>query len=304
MTHRAIDVSVPLVTYNHAAFVRQAMESVLAQETSYAWELVVGDDCSTDGTEEIVRAIAALHPERVRVLESASNLGAHRNFERTVGACRGRYLALLEGDDYWCDPAKIEKQARYLDRNPGVALTGGGVLVWSETEKKTVSRIAEKTGGLRGLEDILRTNCFSTCAVMIRRESFILHPKLASLAVGDWPLWILAATKGQLHASPEILATYRLNPAGAWSSKSPAYAKRVIEEMFSALREILPADESISRALEDGRMAFQVSATTELLRRRMYRDWMRELPSLAPAVFRPRHFRQLLRLLAPLAPWR
>jgi glycosyltransferase involved in cell wall biosynthesis len=300
MTQRAIDVSVPMITYNHAAFIRQAMESVLGQETSYAWELVVGDDCSTDGTAEIVREIAARHPERVRVLETEANLGANRNFQRTANACRGRYLAMLEGDDYWRDPAKIEKQASFLDRNPAAALTGGGVLVWYEPEKKVIGKIAEEAEGLRGLEDILGTNFLSTCAVMIRKEALVLHPKLAPLAIGDWPSWILASTHGQLHVSPEILATYRIHAGGVWSGKSPVYRKAKLEEMFAVIRELVPADTSSARAIADALLRTQIREVNEMIRRRMLRDWLAGIASLRHSLREMRQVRFLAQLLDPL----
>ena len=115
-----VKVSVAMITYNHERFIAQAIESVLMQQTDFAVELVIGEDCSTDGTREIVRAYGERYPERVHPLLHEHNLGlkGHNNFVATLKACRGQYIALLEGDDYWTDPHKLQKQVDFLDGHP------------------------------------------------------------------------------------------------------------------------------------------------------------------------------------------
>ena len=98
-----IKVSVCMITYNHERFIAQAIESVLMQETDFRVELVIGEDCSTDGTRAIVREFGERFPERIRLLLPEHNLGMMPNFVATLSACRGQYVALLEGDDYWTD---------------------------------------------------------------------------------------------------------------------------------------------------------------------------------------------------------
>ena len=94
-------VSVAMVTYNHAQFIRTAISSVLSQETNFPFELVVGDDCSTDGTTEIVRTLSAAHPDVIRFLHRERNIGASKNFQDVLDNCRGQYIAILDGDDYF-----------------------------------------------------------------------------------------------------------------------------------------------------------------------------------------------------------
>jgi glycosyltransferase involved in cell wall biosynthesis len=300
MTQGSIAVSVHMITYNHAAFIRQAMESVLAQQTSHEWELVVGDDCSTDGTAEIVKEVAARYPRFVRVLHSDHNLGMHRNSQRTVAACRGRYLALLEGDDFWIDAAKIQKQADYLDRNPEVMLTGAGVLLRQESGNKIAGRWTAEAEAVRGLQEILRSNFLPNCTVMIRREAYFDHPTLASLALGDWPRWILAATKGRIHVSPEIMATYRLHSGGVWSHRSPADRKARVEEMFAVVRELHPRDPATVAAIADGLLHTQISLVNEMFERRMPADWLRGVFSLVRSTRSLRQIRDLAGLISPL----
>jgi glycosyltransferase involved in cell wall biosynthesis len=111
-------VSVCMMTYNHERFIAQAIESVLEQKTSFDLELVIGEDCSTDGTRKIVAEYARKYPEKIKAMFRETNLGMTANGIQTLRECRGRYIALLEGDDYWTDPLKLQKQVDFLDVHP------------------------------------------------------------------------------------------------------------------------------------------------------------------------------------------
>ena len=111
-----IDVSVIVVTYNHAPFICQALESVAAQQTTRSIEIIVSEDCSTDGTTEIVETFAEREP-RARLLVSSHNLRSNEVVARAIRGARGRYICVLDGDDYWTSPTKVERQATLLDLN-------------------------------------------------------------------------------------------------------------------------------------------------------------------------------------------
>ena len=117
-----VKVSVAMITYNHERFIAQSIEGVLMQQTDFAVELVIGEDCSTDGTRAIVRRYGERHPERIRLLLPERNLGADANLAAVLKACRGQYVALLEGDDYWTDPTKLQKQVDFLEEHPDYVL--------------------------------------------------------------------------------------------------------------------------------------------------------------------------------------
>lgn len=110
-------VSVLMITYNHEAFIREAIESVFMQEVDFPIELVIGEDCSTDRTRDLIVQVCAAAPIQVRMLTSERNVGMHENFRRTLGACRGEFVALLEGDDYWLLEEKLKLQVRALQRS-------------------------------------------------------------------------------------------------------------------------------------------------------------------------------------------
>src|SRR4051794_38896574 len=109
------------MTYNHAPYIAQALESALAQTLSAPFEILVSEDCSTDGTREIVLRYADRDP-RIRLLLSHSNLRSNEVVARGLRAARGRYVALLDGDDYWTSPTKLQAQVEFLEARPGFSI--------------------------------------------------------------------------------------------------------------------------------------------------------------------------------------
>ena len=116
--HQSPDVSVYMMTYFHEKYVRQAIESVLSQKTGYTFELVISDDCSQDGTADILREYEAEYPDRIRVNINETNIGIPSNIYKARTMCRGRYITNLSGDDYWINDEKIETEVRFLDEHP------------------------------------------------------------------------------------------------------------------------------------------------------------------------------------------
>ena len=104
-------------------YIGRAIEGVLSQRTTFGVELVLSDDCSTDGTGAICRDYAARYPDRIRLLTGDVNVGMRANYRRTIEACRGRYVAMCDGDDWWCDPLKLQRQVEALEADPACGLS-------------------------------------------------------------------------------------------------------------------------------------------------------------------------------------
>ena len=119
-------VSVWMTTYNHEPCIARAMDGVLMQETDFPVELVIGEDCSTDRTREIVMDYQRLHPDVIRVVTSDRNVGLFENDRRVNRVLRGKYVAFCEGDDYWVHPQKLQMQVDIMEADPGVGLVHGG----------------------------------------------------------------------------------------------------------------------------------------------------------------------------------
>ncbi len=133
--NREIDVSVYMLTYFHEKYIRQAIESVLAQNTHYSYELVISDDFSQDATRDILKEYAEKYPDIIRVNLNDHNIGIPSNMYKARSMCRGRYITVLSGDDYWIDDSKIEKEASFLDQNPQYVAVFNAVELRMDNEK-------------------------------------------------------------------------------------------------------------------------------------------------------------------------
>lgn len=134
-------VSICCITYNHEPYLRQALDSFLMQKTSFAYEIVLAEDCSTDGTRKICEEYATKYPDMVRYLPSEKNVGGVENERRAIEAAKGEYIALCEGDDYWTDPQKLQKQVEFLDAHPDYSVT------WTRYEKYVQAKDTYMTDG-------------------------------------------------------------------------------------------------------------------------------------------------------------
>lgn len=216
-------VSVCMTTYNHARFIKQAIESVLMQKTNFTYELVIGEDCSTDRTREIVIRFQQQNPERIRLLLPEKNLGMIPNLIRTLQACRGQYVALLEGDDYWTSCYKLEKQVDFLDSHPECSICFHTVDEVFDAKNHQAPRLYAP--GLSkeafGLEDLLVYNFMYTASVMFRNRpkemgEFLEHYQHSE--IDDWEVFIFNAQFGKIGFIDEPMAVYRIHAAGVWSS--------------------------------------------------------------------------------------
>jgi len=234
-------VSVLMNTYNHVRYVRQAMESVLMQKVNFEHELVIGEDCSTDGTREIVLEFARRYPDRIRLLPRVRNLGPRENWIETLQACRGQYIAVLEGDDYWSSVHKLQKQADFLDAHPDFSICFHAIRHISDDPN-----MQPRSEGYRSprksvftLEDILLYNFIPTASVMFRNGLIGEIPDWFRYARPlDWPTHILNARHGKIGFINEVMGVYREHAAGA--SRSMKYVEWIAE--FIRMLELVNAE--------------------------------------------------------------
>ena len=221
-------VTVSLITYNHAAYIAQAIEGVLAQRTSFPFELVIGEDESSDGTREIVQRYAAAHPAQIRLHlhRRADNIAwagqptGRRNLVHNLRDARGEYIALLDGDDYFTDPEKLRRQADFLDAHPECSTCFHRVRTVDEADQPVA---APPPAGLQPrftLTDLLaRRFQAPTASVMYRRGLFDDFPEwYFRCAMGDFPLHVLNGLKGDFGFLDREMAAYRVHAGGRWSA--------------------------------------------------------------------------------------
>jgi glycosyltransferase involved in cell wall biosynthesis len=212
-----VDVSVLLVTYNHANYVEAAIRSVLDQQTPRSFELIISEDASTDGTREIVRR-AATKDSRIRTLFSAENLRSNEPVLRALTAARGRYVCLLDGDDRWLVRDKIERQAALLDANPrATGCFHNALVVVGDGDEPTDRRWTPPAQSPRTtIGDLWEGNPFATSAGMLRRSALerVGPWYVDCFPITDWPLYLLAAEHGDLLFVDEPVAAYRVHSGG------------------------------------------------------------------------------------------
>jgi len=243
MDQHTMKVSVAMITYNHERFIAQAIESVLMQEASFEYELVIGEDCSTDRTREIVLDYQKRFPSRIRTLIRDRNVGAHENLAQTLAACLGEYIALLEGDDYWTAAGKLQKQVEFLDSDPGCSICFHPVRwLYDEGQSRTNGRPEHNSvwpthyRKYSTIEDLMSDMFIQTASVMFRNGLINEYPEwFHKLKMADWPLYVLLAAQGKIGCLNEVMSAYRNHSGGIWFSVEEETRYREVIKMYECL---------------------------------------------------------------------
>jgi glycosyltransferase involved in cell wall biosynthesis len=218
-------LSIHVITYNDEKNITRALDSALEQEFPYDYEIVIGDDCSTDRTREILIDFRDRYPDRIRLNLHEQNFGdsGKSNFVTTLKACRGEYVAMLPGDDYWITKDKLKKQVDFLDANPEFAACFHNVIREHETAAEaTRLECPPDQKEVLELPDLLERNHIPTCSVVFRNNLFGEIPDWFYKGFsGDWFIHILNAQHGKIRYFDEVMAIYRITSEGAWSKLDP-----------------------------------------------------------------------------------
>jgi glycosyltransferase involved in cell wall biosynthesis len=244
-------VSVLLVTYNHAPYIAHCVESVLAQVFDGGLELLIGEDCSTDSTRSILQEFVRRAPDRIRILPRDRNLGLAANLRSAWPECRGDYIAMLEGDDYWTDPHKLQKQVAALDAHPGWSMCFHRVQVTNEAGRPPILEPQEDNVPVEtGLADIIRRNYVGNVSTMYRRSVLPEIPEaLQRMVQQDWPLHTLHAEHGLIGYLPEVMGVWRHHAGSLWSSQPESIRWQRIFEFYDLAEDLLgPEHHTMVRA--------------------------------------------------------
>jgi glycosyltransferase involved in cell wall biosynthesis len=216
-------VSVSIATFNHAPFISRSIDGALMQKTNFPFEIVIGEDCSTDGTREMVKEYAQKYPGKIRMITSETNVGGTENSLRTDFACQGDFIAYCEGDDYWIDPTKLQKQYQAIEQFNAVLVAHASLVVKHQNNKRidVTVNIAQNDPGFIEVEDIiLKRKNFETSSFFIRAEIAKNLPDWYKTApVGDVPIKLIAAEIGKVYYLPDIMSVYQKGLTGSWSDR-------------------------------------------------------------------------------------
>ncbi len=273
-------VSVVVLTYNHERYIAQALDGVLGQDAPFSVEVIVTEDCSTDRTADIVRAYAEAWPGRVRTMFSPENLNSNHVLERAFHMAQGRYVALLDGDDYWTRRDKLARQVALLEADASAAMCfHDAALVDGHGNKIGRTSVWGGCPERLGMAEMIAGNHIPTCSVLVRRAALQNLPGWYNDAeYGDWPLWILAAQHGALVFLKDVMAARRIHRSGLWSAQSDIRQTegclRMLELLRSAVGPEWQGAVEVSRAGWALRLAFMQGGAAEALRRAVERHGM------------------------------
>lgn len=225
-------VSVRTSTYNHAPYIKQCIEGVLMQKTTFPFEFIIGEDFSTDETRDIVFEYAKKYPNIIRVVTADYNVGSKANGQRCIRRCRGKYVAICEGDDYWIDPLKLQKQVEFLEKNPEYGLIFTNVDVFYQKTGSWKRSYLTSKGLVPSCfeEHLINAGYIAPLTWMYRTE--FLQTKPYHYVDGTFPLALDIWAKSKVYFLDEVTAVYRFLPESASHSKDSLKRYNFIKGVF------------------------------------------------------------------------
>jgi len=211
-------VNIAMVTFNQERYIAQAIESVLAQETNFPYRLIIADDCSKDSTDEICRAYAVKYPSKISLTKNLVNLGLVINYKKVFDLCNAKYIAILEGDDYWTDQLKLQKQVDILESDNKIGLVHTDHDTLHEDNKilystRKVHRVKIKNGYV--FNYLIKKNFIASVTTCFRKELFdryvdydlFIKEKLVTI---DYSIWMELSYHSKVYYIEESTAVYRV----------------------------------------------------------------------------------------------
>lgn len=233
-------VSVIMITYKHEAFIAEAISGVLMQEVNFPVELIIADDCSPDKTEEVISSFQAhKNYHWIKYTRHQTNKGMMPNFIWALEQCKGKYIALCEGDDYWTDPYKLQKQVDFLESNEKYVLTFHNVVSVDADNKPvdTFNRLPDKfKRDYKGIELMMGQGVLPTLTLCFRNVPETYPEELLDAPLGDIALRSYLGNFGDAKYIADVKpAGYRLQVGGVWTSQSLLNQKLMVKNTYIVL---------------------------------------------------------------------
>jgi glycosyltransferase involved in cell wall biosynthesis len=231
-------VSICCLTYNHEAYIRQCLEGFVMQKTNFQFEVLIHDDASTDSTADIILEYVSKYPNIIKPIYQTENQylkGINVSAEYQYLRAKGKYIALCEGDDYWTDPYKLQKQVDFLEANPNYAMVHTRYLIYVE-KTKSFEQVApvEKSGDI--FYELLASNQIATLSVLMRKDCLIeaINANILNLnfLTGDYPLWLFFAQRYKIGYLSDCTAVYRLLEESLSHTNDPVRKYQFAQSVF------------------------------------------------------------------------
>lgn len=217
-------VSIVCITYNHEKFIAEALDSILMQKTNFPFEIIIGEDCSSDTTADIVRKYANTYPDIIKPIFQENNTGPYNNTIAAFQQVHGKYIVINEGDDYFTDPLKLQKQVEFLDANPKYSICFHPVkVIWEDKSHQDYVFPEPKyrnNKNILTMDELLKNNFIQTNSCMFRwrfsKDQNLSDYYPREILPGDWYLYLLHAQVGKIGFIPETMSVYRKHNDGIW----------------------------------------------------------------------------------------
>ena len=269
-----IMVSICCITYNHERYIRDAIEGFLMQKTNFRYEILIHDDASTDDTANIIREYEKKFPDLIKPIYQKENQwskGVNVGVEYNLKRAKGKYIALCEGDDYWTDPYKLQKQVDFLEKNKNFSMCFHNAKVVDENKNILLNYIQfnSKEKKVNYLEDIIIENYIPTCSVVFRNHliDYSDYEVLSNdLWFGDFVIHVLNAKEGPIYYFNEDMAVYRVTEKGLNKSTDLIRKLEDILKFYKRLDKYFD-DKNIKRIINKKMIQYKIELYIEYVRR-------------------------------------
>lgn len=244
-------VSICCITYNHEPYIKDALDGFVMQKTNFPFEIVISDDCSKDRTREIIAEYKAKYPDLIRDVSPKKNMGSSANFIYVQQCAKGRYIAVCEGDDYWTDSQKLQKQVNILEREKTLMACCTDCSIVdnnnSVLEEKRGNVVKDDIEGKYNLRDFFKDNHQYPTLTMVYRnvhkdDIAAMYAHTQNKYLGDWTLWIILLIYGDIFYLNEATAAYRINPTSLTHTVNRIARVKASRDICHKVADILPEE--------------------------------------------------------------
>jgi glycosyltransferase involved in cell wall biosynthesis len=214
-------ISILLICYNQENYISKCIDSIIMQNIPYEYEVIVADDCSSDGTMTIIKDKLLGKVSNLRILDNAINHGISKNYQRSFAECKGEYIAVMEGDDYWTNPNRLLKHIDFLEEHRECVLSMNRYFEYNENTNVYLNigwRLEEnyKYVTTREMATGNKLGNFSAC-VFRKSDIDAIKPDLYDLEIADWMVGMVLSENGLIAILKEIMSVRRVHDNGEWS---------------------------------------------------------------------------------------
>lgn len=265
-------VSVCVITYQHVNYIRTCLNAILMQETTFPFEIIIGEDESKDGTREICIEYAEKYPNKISLfLRSRKDViylngspNGRYNFIECIRSTKGKYIAICEGDDYWTDPNKLQKQVEFLESHSEYVGCFHNTEERYEDDENKASFLYCNYEAAKNISfsDLCSGNLIPTCSVVFKKGVFGEFPEwYQNLTMGDWPLHLLNVQFGDYWYLPKVMAVHRLHMKSLWMMQTAERNNQYVREAYDLMIKEFSGNTFFSNQLIRGKQLFLTTLT-------------------------------------------